>query len=155
MKQLWAGAGHTLFWLSWPLIWICVHGTTRTRVVIHDGDKVLLVKGWLSSSKWLLPGGGLRHTEEPPAGAAREVYEETGIRLKPEELTVVGQGWTRENGLSFRIAAYHAELAGSQKARPNRTEITDARWFPVDEALRDQPITATTRHLLEAWRDRG
>lgn len=61
------------------------------RVILVDGqDRVLLFRGGdpaePESSYWFTPGGGLDPGESPSEGAARELYEETGLRVMPEDL---------------------------------------------------------------------
>ena len=49
-----------------------------------DHDRVLLVRSSPLSNnpgKWVLPGGGLDHGEDPNAGVAREFREETGLDI--------------------------------------------------------------------------
>lgn len=58
---------------------IAAYGVCRDR----DG-RVLLVRAADSSAnaaRWLLPGGGVEHGEHPARTVAREIEEETGIRV--------------------------------------------------------------------------
>lgn len=63
------------------------------RVVLLDRDgRVLLFRGWdphdvQRGTWWITPGGGLDPGEAPAAGAARELFEETGLALPPEQLS--------------------------------------------------------------------
>jgi 8-oxo-dGTP diphosphatase len=57
-----------------------------TMCLILDGDKVLLInrpdnKGYPG---YLAPGGKLEFPESFTEGVVREVWEETGLRVKPE-----------------------------------------------------------------------
>lgn len=45
--------------------------------------------------KWTFPGGHLDEAESPIAGAQRELYEETGISVFPEELSYLGSAQTQ------------------------------------------------------------
>ncbi|MFD8646076.1 NUDIX domain-containing protein [Streptomyces zaomyceticus] len=49
----------------------------------------------VDNGTWELPGGILELTETPEAGVAREVREETGIRVEVEDLTGVYKNTTR------------------------------------------------------------
>ena len=69
-----------LFWLSWPIIYIMVTGTNRTRVLILKDDSILLVSGWLNDGRWQLPGGGVKRRENFAKAALREMEEEVGIK---------------------------------------------------------------------------
>lgn len=54
-------------------------------VVTNELNEVLLILRD-DSRTWAVPGGGLDVGEMPPAGAAREVEEETGIKVMPLRL---------------------------------------------------------------------
>ena len=64
---------------------------SAARVLLLDAqDRVLLLHGFDPADRargawWFTPGGGLDPGEEPPVGAARELAEETGLVLPPEE----------------------------------------------------------------------
>jgi 8-oxo-dGTP pyrophosphatase MutT (NUDIX family) len=56
---------------------------SRDRVLLFQGrDPVHADRGqW-----WFTPGGGLDEGETPEQGAARELFEETGLRVAPADL---------------------------------------------------------------------
>ncbi len=151
MKSIWARIGIMTFWLTWPGIWLVVRWSRRTRVVIHADGQILLVKGWLSAGKWLLPGGGLHHSEDSKIGAARELSEETGINISSAKLRLFEEGRARETGLLFHVLAYHLELRSIELPRLQGLELTDAKWLPINEALVDPSVTSHTKHLLHSW----
>lgn len=121
-------------------------------MVIHVDGQVLLVKGWLSAGRWLLPGGGLHRSEEPTVGAAREVSEETGLAIAPDTLKELGQGTAKETGLKFQSIVYEVELKEPQQPQLHGLELVDAKWFPLDEVLASPGVTSYTKRLLRSWR---
>ncbi|MGA5302922.1 NUDIX hydrolase [Nucisporomicrobium flavum] len=50
-------------------------------LLLHGGDPAQPGRHW-----WLTPGGGLDDGETPAQGAARELFEETGLRVDPADL---------------------------------------------------------------------
>ncbi|MCA2215164.1 NUDIX hydrolase [Jidongwangia harbinensis] len=61
------------------------------RVVLVDrADRALLLRGSDPARPglrwWFTPGGGLDEGETPAQGAARELFEETGLRIDPADL---------------------------------------------------------------------
>jgi 8-oxo-dGTP pyrophosphatase MutT (NUDIX family) len=61
------------------------------RVILVDrADRTLLLRGGDPARPelhyWFTPGGGLNDGEIPAEGAARELLEETGLRVEPAEL---------------------------------------------------------------------
>ena len=52
--------------------------------------------------QWDLPGGHAEKSEAPSQTAARELYEETGISVKPSTLTLV-KAYARTDGKLFYI----------------------------------------------------
>lgn len=68
---------------------------TAVRVLLVDesGD-VLLLRGQDpvlgGPAYWFTPGGGIDPGEELTVGAAREIWEETGLRVPPEAVRLTG-----------------------------------------------------------------
>ena len=59
----------------------------RGRVLMQERDEH--APAW--PEMWCFPGGGLEGEESPVAGAVRELAEETGVVVAPEDLTDLGR----------------------------------------------------------------
>ncbi|MEU5445339.1 NUDIX hydrolase [Streptomyces griseofuscus] len=59
--------------------------TIDTHVLLRDGDKILLSQrgGPYGHGRWHLPSGKLDQGEPLTTGAARELFEETGVQTDP------------------------------------------------------------------------
>ena len=152
MKKLFNMIGKAGYWLIWPVLYVYLRFTTRTRVLIRHGDELLMVKGWLGDGSWSLPGGGLHHSEAAAQGAVREVYEETGITLDPAKLTYLFDRPIRsKHGLRYRGIAYGIELPQKPKLKQPKGEISDIKWFLVTELIQYPDAEYLLRPALERW----
>jgi len=98
--------------------------------------------------RWGLPAGLLKRHEPPATGAARELAEESGVRLDPRDLTpaapnaiVHPQGW-------IDTVFTAAVPARSTPLEVDGAEVLEAAWFPID-AL--PPLTPATAALLAVY----
>jgi 8-oxo-dGTP pyrophosphatase MutT (NUDIX family) len=128
-----------------------------TAVVINERSEVLLQRR-SDNGQWGLLSGHMEPGEEPAVAVIREVLEEAGIQVLPEQITGVYSGpdyLRREaNGnetLFMNITFRCRPLSG--EARVNDDESLEMRYFPSDQlpemgainyeriqhALRDDP----------------
>lgn len=150
MNYLWLLVGRALFWLSWPVQWAYLRIGKRTRVVVVAEGKILMLKGWIGFGEWGLPGGGVHRKEDPKMGAVREVYEETGVWLKPEQLHKLKTFTATPYGLRFRCVSFYVELPKMPVFRESNLEIAEVAWFTPEEIAK-QACTADAREVLKAW----
>ncbi|MEU6562386.1 NUDIX domain-containing protein [Nocardia nova] len=127
------------------------------RVILADAeDRILLIayRGKLDPLYWITPGGGMDAAESPAQAAARELAEETGVRLTTAELgaqvaTASGHldipGWLsgvfREDYFFHRLATTGAELDTTGLLEYESRSIVEYRWWRRDELTRtDQAV---------------
>ncbi|MBD3688749.1 NUDIX domain-containing protein [Nanchangia anserum] len=119
------------------------------RVIpIAASGRVLLVLGhdFADTTRrwWFTVGGGIGPDEDPRAAAARELYEETGIRARPDDLE--GPVLRRYSRFEFvEVSARQDEvfylLRLEREERPRAGEWTELErdvldelaWWDVDE----------------------
>ena len=116
---------------------LLVDGAGRT-LLLHGGDPARPGQRW-----WFTPGGGLDDGETLAEGAARELFEETGLRVDPAELG--DPVWHEITEFSYRARSYRQEqdffllrVAEWQVDRAGMDEeeqetITGHRWWSAAE----------------------
>ncbi|WIM95445.1 NUDIX domain-containing protein [Actinoplanes oblitus] len=126
------------------------HVITRRagRVLLVDqAGRALLLRGGDPARPglhwWFTPGGGLEPGESPVEAAARELFEEIGLRVEPAELA----GPIRHERTEFsfdsrdyrqaqdffllRVAGWQVDMAGMDAQE--RLTITEHRWWSAAE----------------------
>ncbi|GAA4378529.1 NUDIX hydrolase [Agromyces bauzanensis] len=121
-----------------------------SAVVTDAAGRYLLVQRSVSpeAGRWTLPGGRAEPGEPLPDAAAREVLEETGLRVR-----VGGELGTLEraapDGGVFEIHCFAAEYRGG--APIASSDAAAVRWAAADE-LPALELTRGLRELLVRWR---
>jgi 8-oxo-dGTP pyrophosphatase MutT (NUDIX family) len=117
------------------------------RVLLVNAKNELLLFEWPhrqleGRTSWSTPGGGI-DGDEPVVAAARELYEETGLSVSPDELgepvaTAVGYadlGWAkgafRDDFFFHRVD--HHEVDQSASLEYERKTIVSTRWWTLQE----------------------
>lgn len=101
-------------------------------VLILKDSKVLLVRRAVEPFKgyWDIPGGFLEQGEDPVDGAAREVQEETGLKIEPDEILGIYMDKYGPDGESTLNICYTAKVIGGEpKAGSDATEM---EWFDLE-----------------------
>ena len=107
-----------------------------------EGASRLLLLRQPPGHSWTLPAGLLQRHEAPVVGAARELFEESGIRLSPERLrpavpnaVVHAKGWVD--------VVFETEVpASSTELVVDGAEVFEAAWHPLDDLPRLSRATA-------------
>ena len=107
---------------------------------LYNDDKipmVLLIKRKNEPFKgmWAIPGGFLEIDEELEVGAARELYEETGVEIPPSELQQIVTVGRRNRDPRDRIISvvYTTVVDRYEHTVCAGDDAEDARWFQVTE----------------------
>ncbi|MFI7600759.1 NUDIX hydrolase [Actinoplanes sp. NPDC049681] len=107
-------------------------------LLLHGGDPAQAGKRW-----WFTPGGGLDEGETPAEGAARELDEETGLRVDPADLGEPVHHEVTEfsyDARHYRQAQHfflhrvpHWDVSFDGFDEGERQSITDHRWWSLAE----------------------
>lgn len=140
-----------VYWLLWPVFFILLSNTERTRVLLVCEQSVLVIKTWFGDGKWTLPGGGVHAGEDVKLGAVREVYEEVGITLDPRKLKSNGRVERRKRAITIFHVRFSTRLSRKQEPSRQWYELTHAQWVPLGEINQDNTDQAVLDHIA-AWR---
>jgi 8-oxo-dGTP pyrophosphatase MutT (NUDIX family) len=140
------------------------------RVVLVDrAGRTLLLRGGDPARPglrwWFTPGGGLNPGESPAEGAARELFEETGLRVAADEL---GEPvWHQITHFSYdrrtyrqeqdfylvRVSDWQVDTAGFDPEE--QATIDEHRWWSAaeldatDEVVYPENLAELLRRLIE------
>lgn len=115
------------------------HSVSVTGVVFRDDGKVLAIQRQ-DDNRWVPPGGVLELDETPTDGVAREVLEETGIKVQAEQLT----GVYKNMRLGVVTLAFRCSVIGGHQEQAT-DEAKKVRWLTVEEATHDMPEARAVR----------
>lgn len=119
--------------------------TVGAVVLVRDADRLLLLRQPRGRG-WSLPAGLLGRREQPVDGAVRELAEETGIRLRPDQLTpAVPNAVVHPYGRWVDLVFLASVPATSTPLRVDGVEVLEAAWHDL-AAL--PPLTTATARLL-------
>jgi 8-oxo-dGTP diphosphatase len=92
------------------------HSVSVSAVITDDHDRALLIQR-ADNRHWEPPGGVLELNETIEDGLRREVHEETGLQVEPQQLTGVYKNMTRGVvALVFRCKITGGQLVTTDEA---------------------------------------
>jgi 8-oxo-dGTP pyrophosphatase MutT (NUDIX family) len=128
--------------------------------LVEDGGSVLLSRfapHVESAGRWMLPGGGVEFGETPEQAVVREVYEETGLRVRVTGLLDVTAATNRFERDGHRYDShgvqvlYRAEVTGGTLGVVEVGGSTDAaRWWPRAD-IATGSVAGYARAVLSRW----
>jgi ADP-ribose pyrophosphatase YjhB (NUDIX family) len=110
-----------------------------SAILFNSEHETVLLTQRSDNGQWCLPGGMIDPGESVSEGCEREVYEETGLRVKvirltgvysdPNRLTVYPDG----NKACVIVLVFEVNQVGGELGLSDET--TDAQYFPVTKAV--------------------
>jgi 8-oxo-dGTP diphosphatase len=130
--------------------------------VIIDADRAVLIRRGTEPllGQWSIPGGTLEVGETLEEGVARELLEETGLKVRVLDLIEVFDRIYRENGSTgtttkkkprfhYVIADYLCELIGGEPRAGS--DVTDLAFAQESELPKFHLTETATRVLKKAF----
>jgi 8-oxo-dGTP pyrophosphatase MutT (NUDIX family) len=112
--------------------------TPGVAALVRDHEGRVLLQKRSDDGNWSVPAGGISPGEEPAKAVVREVWEETGLKVRPERLVAVLGGrecrYTYPDGNTDEGVSLVFEcriLGGKLHARDGESETL--RFFPPAE----------------------
>ena len=142
------------------------HRETARIMLVDEQNCIFLLKTHFDPEvglppRWLTPGGGIDAGETTLEAAVRELREETGMRVNPEDLgepVLVSSGrWDWADGLNYhtytdtiyelKVKNFDPDTSGF--TQDELRDILEYRWWTVQELLEsDEPLAP---HELRVW----
>jgi 8-oxo-dGTP diphosphatase len=123
------------------------HSVSVTGIVLRSDGRVLTIKR-SDDGRWVPPGGVLELGETPQDGVAREVYEETGVKVCPVRLS----GVYKNMRLGVVSLAFVCRVVGGEE-RPS-SEAARIAWLSPSDAVASMPPARAVR-VTDALRSDG
>ncbi|PSK96942.1 ADP-ribose pyrophosphatase YjhB (NUDIX family) [Haloactinopolyspora alba] len=118
------------------------------RVIVVDAARRVLLVGVdvddSARARWFTPGGGVEPRESERTAASRELFEESGLDVPPDDLA--GPVAVRDAEFTYfgrpcrqHEALFHVRLDGGTALRTDgwteveRASVADIAWWDVDE----------------------
>lgn len=124
---------------------------TYVGIILEKENRIFLIQrkntNW-AEGYWNFPGGLVEKDESPRAAATREIFEEAGIKVDPENLTFVQLLSVHKNssntqdiiGIYFKVNSWIGTPCNNEQDK-----ISAAQWFD----LKSLPENIT-EHALSA-----
>lgn len=123
---------------------------------VDDAGRILLMQ-FADTKQWGLPGGAVEPHEQPATAAVREMWEETGLHVRPMSIRATYGGpetfveYPNGDQVSYLITVFDCTVIGG-RLHPRDGEALDLRYFAAADltSVDIAPWTATLLpHLLD------
>ncbi|MCC8366556.1 NUDIX hydrolase [Xenorhabdus sp. PB61.4] len=103
--------------------------------IVHAKNQFLVVEELIDGKpRWNQPAGHLEADETLLEAAERELWEETGIRAKPQALLKLHQ-WVAPDGTPFIRFLFLVELEKTVDTDPQDSDIHCCHWLSAEEII--------------------
>jgi 8-oxo-dGTP pyrophosphatase MutT (NUDIX family) len=138
------------YWLIRTYWWVRRPVVLGVRVLVADGNRVLLVRHSYRDG-WFLPGGTPELGEPLAETARREVQEETGIAVR--DVTLLGIYSSLAAPESDHVVVFTGrvrEKETNQEMSAQNPEVEAVQWAGADRP--PEAASVQTQSILQDWR---
>lgn len=126
---------------------------TACALCVDDDGRLLLARraGPPFEGAWDLPGGFVEEGEHPLDAIRRELHEETGLTVEPQDFVGVWMDtYGDEEGAASTLNLYWtARVTGGEPEAAD--DVSELRWFASEELPGEYAFHIA--HVLSAWRE--
>lgn len=97
---------------------------TKKILMVHNGDV----------DTWSMPGGAVEEGETLEQAAVREVFEETGLEVRIQNVVAVNECLFEEKKEHAIFFTFKADIIGGEIAITRPDEISVVEWVSVERA---------------------
>ncbi|NQD88902.1 NUDIX domain-containing protein [Paenarthrobacter sp. CM16] len=119
-----------------------------SAVCVYNAEGQLLTVRKRGTDKFMHPGGKPEPGETAAEAASRELHEEVGIEVSPDQLELLGV-WlaVAANEAATNIEATVFTAPGTWEAHPS-AEIAEIRWLDLNGPLPADLAPLLTEHVI-------
>lgn len=142
------------------------HRATARVLLFNKQNQVFMLKTHFDPEvglppRWLIPGGGIDSGEDTRTAAIRELYEETGLVVSPNDLgepVLEASGrWDWADGLYYhtytdtiyQLKVQDFKLDTSGFTEDELRDVLEYRWWNLSELFASEELVAP--HELIGW----
>jgi 8-oxo-dGTP diphosphatase len=126
-------------------------GRPRRRggaIAVWHAGRVLIVRNSYRAGSGL-PAGGQRRRETPRQAAVRELREEVGVRIAPEQMRFVGEVASRFEFKHDLCSVFELDFEAPPRVRVDRREVVWAGFAAPAEVLAAATTPVTRAYLSD------
>ncbi len=121
--------------------------TIGVRAVVRNDDGKFLLVRHTYTPGWHFPGGGVERNETIEYALGKELFQETGLRLKGRPV-LHGAFFNADVSSRDHVLTYICEVEGHGQSRGSSLEIAEVAYFSLD-ALPAGTDLGTLRRMSE------
>ena len=137
VKRVYEGV-HTDYFLKWFGDWI--DDPEKASSLLHG------------EGTWTMPGGKLHFGQKPEDEAFREVLEETGIKVKKDNLKIISLTNDNVEDAHFVTIGFLCTNFEGEPKIMEPDEITEWRWFDLNDL--PSPLYFPSEKILKNYSDK-